>query len=736
MGGLLGILLALSSTLEAADETAPDSLVSPNLYVAPDGDDHNPGSIDKPFATLTRARDVVRQRKSHIPKPINILVRGGTYYLPEPLVFQPEDSGTLLQPITYAAFPGEAPTLSGGVKLDVQWEPYQNGIVKCEVPSGMEFDQLFVDGRRQIRARYPNYDPENPLMQGRGYVNATGGRGGEFFYDPETFTNKTWALPAEAVVHIFPTNYWYNVQYWVKDIDRDRHAVILGEGGWQKRGLKSPNSFSKSSRFYIENVFEELDAPGEWYLDRGESVLFYKPAPEVDLAGAKLEVSQRKRLVEFRGTRQQPVRHIRLSGFRFTHTKTTFLDEFEAPSTGDWGIHRGGALFFEGAEDCGVENSFFDALGGNAVFVSNHNRRIRIYGNTFTNIGDSAVCLVGKSHVDFNNHLTCELCGAKGRWDFGPDSEDFPAECLVSNNLMHHIGIYGKQTAGVFMAITTQNTISHNHIYHVPRAAICINDPFWGGHVVEYNDIHDTVLETSDHGPFNSWGRGRVWCVRHAHGLGDPDRIAHEPGDVKTSVKFTNIVRNNRFRDKSKKALGEYPNLGIDMDDGSANFHVYNNLCIGVGVQNRDGSYRLIENNIFINPQDGISYHVGHVNNQDRFVRNIVVVHSKLPNYDNHSGHFYQMLYPPDKGQWITQVDNNVLYHDTAPIVATKDLSFYEWQEHGLDRNSVVGDPMFVDPAGGDYRVQPESPALRLGFKNFEMDHFGLLEDFPKQWSE
>jgi len=733
---LFSILIVLCLRANCSAEKLDTSIISPNLYVAPNGDDNNPGTQTEPFATLQRAQRVVREFKERVPKPITVFVREGTYYLSKPIVFTPADSGTDLQPVTYTAYPGEKPTISGGVRLQVKWEPYRDGIMKCSVPKGIDFDQLFINGKRQIRARYPNYDFENPLVKGKGYINTSGGGGKEFTYNPETFTKKRWDKPSEAIVHIFPGTYWYNLQFHLKAVDRDRNIVVLGEGGWQKRNLNAPSSFSESSRFFIENVFEELDVLNEWYLDKQTSILYYKPPQGMNLSDARIEVGLLKQLIEFKGSRAKPVSHIQLKGFRFTHTATTFLDKFETPSTGDWGIHRGGALFFEGAEDCSVENSFFDAVGGNAVFINNHNRRIKVYGNKFTNIGDSAVCLVGRSFVDMSKPMVCSLCGAKGRWSFGPDPEDYPTYCTISNNLMHHLGVYGKQTAGVFMAVTLKNKISHNHIYYVPRAAICINDPFWGGHVIEYNDIHDTVLETEDHGPFNSWGRGRVWCVRHAHGLGDPERICHEPGDVKTSAKFTTIVRNNRFRDKSKIALGEYGNYGIDMDDGSANYHVYNNLCIGVGVQNRDGSYRLVENNIFINPQSSISYHVGHVNNHDKFVRNIVVISPKLDHFGNHSGNFYQMLYPPDKGQLISQVDYNVLYNDSRPIVATEDYSFEEWQEHGLDTHSVIGDPMFVDPDNGDYHVKPESIALKLGFENFDMDKFGLLPDFPDKWSK
>ncbi len=513
-------------------------------------------------------------------------------------------------------------------------------------------------------------------------------------------------------------------------MDWDGNAIIFGRGGWQKRNNLSPSSslFNTDSRFFIENVFEELDTPGEWYLDTEKNILYYKPAQGMDLSGAKVEAGVLKRLIEFKGSRQNPVCHINLSGFRFAHTATTYLEKYEPASNGDWGIHRGGAVFFEGAQDCAVENSFFDAVGGNAVFISNHNRRIRVYGNTFTETGDSAVCLVGDTYVDINRKLPCPACGAKGRWDFGPVPKDYPADCVISNNLMHHLGIYGKQTAGVFMAKTIKNTVSHNHIHHVPRASICINDPFWGGHIIEYNDIHDTVLETNDHGSFNSWGRTRYWCVLHAHGLDNPERFVHEPGDVKQDAKFTTIIRNNRIREKVveeyKLAYGS-TNMGITMDDGSTNFHVYNNLVIGAGVQNRDGSYRVIENNIFINPSKGLGYHVGHVNSGDRFTRNITT---------QEEGKTFFWIIQPGNDKWIDDMDYNVYYGTSAFSDSARSLK--EWQRQGRDKHSLMTDPMFVDPENGDYRVKPGSPALKLGFKNFDMNNFGLLPDFPKKWEQ
>lgn len=289
---LICFLLVLCNVIFfSSTENNAEEIISPNLYVAPNGDDSNPGTEMKPFATLEQARNAVREFKKSVPKPITIFVRGGTYYLSEPLVFGPEDTGTDMQPITYTAYPGEKPTISGGVKLDARWEPYKDGIMKSPVPAGIDFDQLFINGKRQMRARFPNFNPQKPLMNESGYINATGGgntEGSDPFisYDPETFTKNRWSKPTEAIVHIFPTHYWHNLQFRIKSIVYGRHLIEFGEGGWHANQIVDRNEFSEGSRFFIDNVFEELDAPGEWYLDKEKCILYYLPLEGLDLAGA------------------------------------------------------------------------------------------------------------------------------------------------------------------------------------------------------------------------------------------------------------------------------------------------------------------------------------------------------------------------------------------------------------------------------------------------------------------
>ena len=219
------------------------------FYTATDGDDGWSGKLaepnadrtDGPFATLARARDAIRESKGGQPldKPVTVLVRGGKYYLDETLVFTPEDSGTREWPIAYQAYPGEKPILSGGRKLD-GWEPYEGRIVQCRLPEakggGWKFRQLFCDGQRQIRARYPDFDPENPLHGGWAFVEGPAEEGSyvAFKYQPDTFAEKgtdnpRWAKPRQAEVYML-RDWGVTDVIPIKTIDEDDRVITLAYG--------------------------------------------------------------------------------------------------------------------------------------------------------------------------------------------------------------------------------------------------------------------------------------------------------------------------------------------------------------------------------------------------------------------------------------------------------------------------------------------------------------------------
>jgi hypothetical protein len=728
-----------------------------SLHVAVDGDDRWAGTRGRPLRTLHAARDRVQKLKREASGPITVTMHAGTYELPRTLELSRVDSGTAIAPITYEAAQDELVTISGGRQLACAWQLYRDGVVRCPLSEAargeLDFTQLFVNGKRQIRARFPNRD-ESDLKAHSGYVRAAGKIGDEVIdphpgpnddmgfsgapprgitFDPETFTPRRWAKPDEAIIHIFQAHGWGNLQWQIKDVDWANQRVWFGHGG-QQMGAKwaaSPCEVDERSHFFIENVFEELDAPGEWYLDREAGFLYFMPPPELDLAAAVVEVPVLPDLVRFTGTADDPVRHVTLRGFRFALTASTFLEPYEVPSLSDWAIHRGGAIFMEGARDCAIRDCFFDAVGGNAVFMNGYNRGNAVTGCTITEAGDSAICFVGSLErtVGTQRH--------------------FPDECEASNNFIHDCGAFGKQVAGVYISRAKRITVAHNEIVRMPRAAVCIGDGTWGGHRIESNNFRDTCRETGDHGPFNAWGRDKYWCLVQSHTPHLPTR-SHDAGNVLADAMETTFVRYNFCQERA--------GWGIDLDDGASNYVISHNLCLGVSVKLREGAYRTIENNIWVHPANSPCFHVGNDDNHDRYVRNITVMRTAAMKAEDdlnfemgHGfGELYTLIYPPAHGPWLQEIDGNCYFSDRGEFVARvrprpeshgeegaeagRKYSLAEWQALGFDRHSVFADPLFVDPEHGDYRVRPDSPALPLGFENFPMDRWGLTVDFPARW--
>jgi hypothetical protein len=709
------------------------------FYTRPDAGAGD-GSEANPFGGLLPARDAVRKwLATHPGEQVSVELAVGTYYLSEPIEFGLEDSGSPDAPVLWRGSDGANPIISAGRRLDCQWMPHEGSVLKCSLAGqveGQTFSQLYINGRRQVLARYPNGDSRNVDISS--YLTAAGADDwphSEVYFDPDTFTQREWSRPEKAIVHIFPRNYWGNTQYRLEGVDREGKTLRLGAGGWQLKTIsESSTGLSDRSRYFVENLFEELDAPSEWYFDDLEEVLYWYPEEGIDAETAMVEVSLNKHAVEIVGAAGNPVRHVIFEGISFAHTERTFLERYEIPSMGDWSIYRGGAVRIAGAEDIAIRSCRFDGIGGNGVFVDGYAARIGVSDCSFSDIGESAVCLVGESHLSLDGTTRCEFCGAENPWGWGEPSNNHPRDCVVANNVIHNIGVFGKQTAGVFLSLSECITVAHNHIFETPRAAICINDGLYGGHTIEYNDIHDTVRETGDHGPFNSWGREPFWCRAQGHG---PE--SHPAGDVKAYARETSVIRFNRFRDSS--------GWGIDLDDGSSYYHVFGNLCIGISVKLREGVGRVVENNIFYKGVNPPAFHRGYEGNGDRYARNIVVMDSAVdvPEVDANfrkgksEGAVYDIITPPDEGPWFGELDRNLFSSDIGAFRAlvhftrdrtsrTEEFDFDRWRGLGFDAHSLFADPGFIDPDNGDFRLKENSPAFDLGFERIPLDQFGPKE--------
>jgi hypothetical protein len=644
-------------------------------FVSPAGNDTNSGTIDKPFATLQQAEHAVRQKRG------NVFLRGGTYYLPATIVFTAEDSGTKDAPVVFQNYQNEKPLISGGVRLEnLDWQPYTNGIFEAKVPAGLQTEEIFVNGARQILARYPNFDAGAHYFDG-------------FTSGAEIKRRAAqWENPSGGYLHAMHPALWGDFTWLITG--KDANGNLAKTGGWQNNRSGGINERIQ----FVENIFEELDAPGEWYLNSLTHTLYFHPPAGLDLKKAVIEATSLRTLIEFRGDSDHPAKWITIRGLVFRQAARTVMDTKEPLVRSDWAIYRGGAIFFNGAEDCAMEDCFVDQVGGNAVFVNNYNRRVAIRGTEIADAGASGICFVGDPQAarsplfNYNRvHQLSEIDRTPG-----PQSSNYPEDCLVDDCLIHRTGRVEKQTAGVEIDLSMGITIRHCSIYDLPRSGINIGDGCWGGHVIEFCDVFDTVKETGDHGSFNSWGRDRYWRPN----INEVNAWVREVPELpKLDAVKPNVIANSRWRCDH--------GWDIDLDDGSSFYIITNNLCLHGGIKNREGFGRVVENNIMVD--NGFHPHVWYAESGDVFRNNIVWTDYRPANMHRPS--------------WGAEMDFNLVQQSgtTNDTPATR-----LQQQSGRDEHSLVSDAQFIDPAHGDYRVSKGSPALALGFMNFPMDQFGV----------
>jgi hypothetical protein len=651
------------NTIAALDQTAHE------IHVDPKGSDQNDGTAAKPIASLSIVQMLAQQQPG-----TTVIIHAGTYRLTSPLRFTARDQGT-----EYRAAHGELVIITSDQRLDLKWKPFRDGIWQADLGTQIQagqIDQLFVNGQRQRLARYPNFNPAARHFGGSAADAISRERAAR------------WSNPAGGILHALHPGEWGGVHFVISG--KDKSGNVLFQGGWQNNRGSGMHGMHR----YVENIFEELDAPGEWYHDVPSHTLYLVPLEGLNLATAAIEFPTAARLISIDGTQQQPVKKVTLRGLTFQHANRTFMQTKEPLLRSDWTINRDGAVRLEGTEDCGIIDCNFEELGGNAIFVSNYNRRVRIAGCDIRDTGASAVAFVGDPAAVRNPLF--EYGQRQSLKDIsqmpGPLTDNYPANCIVQDCLIHGIGLIEKQAAGVQIAMASSITVRHCSIYDASRAGINIGDGCWGGHLIEHCDVFDTVQETGDHGSFNSWGRDRYWELNNAplESLANLARL--------DAVQPT-ILNHNRWRCDH--------GWDVDLDDGSSNYEITNNVFLHGGLKLREGFHRRVTNNIAVHC--GFHPHVwynikGEGISNDEVTRNI-----------------WEDAYAPaimPAGKWGREVDFN--------LFTRSDADRLKFKNQGCDVHSLTGDPLFQDRTTGDYRVQEGSPALKLGFQNFSMDQFGV----------
>jgi hypothetical protein len=667
----------------------------PTFYVATSGNDHWSGTLaspnraktDGPFATIVRARDAIRELKAKGPLEgkVQVFVGRGAYFLTEPLVLSAADSGTELCQITYAAMPGDKISLRGSQPIS-NWQPYRGSIYQAKLPASMldsgPFWQLYYKGQKQILARYPNFDPKHPRSGGFAYVPSVVEKGSKTLlaYNPDKLNPTKWAKPTEVRVHIWSWLNWNRNICPTKGVDSSKHVITLAQ----------PASYmiSVGNRFFIENALEELDAPGEWYCDRTAGEVYFWP-PDGKNPQGQVSVPVLPVLVKLAGTKDSFVSNVNLRGLDLSET-------------------RDGLVQMSYADHCTVAASTLRHCGGNAVVIQSGSHDNRVAGCNIVHVGGTAVTLSDER-------------------DWTHQREGHLHHNVIDNNHIHDVGEGGDAWGAVRFDpscggnASYANVVSHNLIHDTPRQGISFNGM---GNIVEYNHVHHTNQEQSDTG---------------AIGMGSRD--IYERGSV---IRY-NYIHDTGGYNMTKPGVWEYPHYcwGVYLDDYTSGVHVYGNLIVRTylgGVMIHGGQDNLVENNIIVDsksqqlqyaPIDSLTTGrtVGHPDtgvwlmSGNRCLRNIFawsdpqakwLVGSKWP-------------------QIIKESDYNLLWHGGQPIATNQagvaDGDYWgAWRQLGLDEHSAIANPKFVNPKQDDYRLQKDSPALKLGFRPLPLEKMGLYK--------
>ena len=671
VGYLVVPVMILSAALAYAGE----------FYVAPGGSDANPGTKEQPLATLAGARDAVRQAKGKETTPVTVFLRGGTYCLAEPLLLGPQDSGTKACPITYASYPGEKALISGG-KVITGWTKASDGLWTAQIPEVKQgtwyFHQLFANGQRLKRSRLPEEGCYKIAAPGDPPAQA-------FTYNPGEIDPKWHNLDDVEVVLL---QFWTEARLRIESIDEPTHMVRFTGATWR------PMNWSNG--WYVENVFEGLTQPGSWYLDRPSGVLYYRPLAGEDVESLEFVAPFTEQWVRLEGDYKtgKLVEYVTFRELSFQYSNWDFEGklgysypqsciEYSARGLAQCEVQAPAGIYARGAHHIRFEDNQIAHTGAWGIHLAHGGCKDNvIIGNTMRDLGAGAIRVGG--HLPTNDYAE-----ESGRTRITDNRIDNCAQAYLG-------------APAIIVLQSSGNRVAHNEITGSCQWAISVG---WTWSYTPPGNARDNIIE-----------------YNHCHHIKD--------GTLGVALYFLGVqpgtvARYNLVHDITGKGLGNGfgDGCGFGLDESSTGILVENNVVHHVdGLPlgfNFSTIGNIVQNNVFALAGRGMmdrSGDPGKLGQTGIFYRNIFY----------YSGDQGPLFAPKTWANYDIILDCNLYYDATGKPPQFLDFDFEQWKGKGLDRNSMVADPLFVDPDNGDFRLKPESPAFKLGFRPIDLGSVGI----------
>lgn len=668
------------------------------LYIAPTGNDNNSGDLEAPLGSLEGARDKIRRNGWAGRQPVVVNLREGIYSMARSFMLTHEDSGSPDAPICYRSYPGERAVISGGIQLnevisDKAWEALSEGspVQTIDVTKILEdygpFKSLYVNGKRANRARSPN----------AGYyliksVDEADKKNAFRFNIGDIHGNWQDLKNVEVVTY----QNWYQTRYKINEVEEDK-VFFNGEFSkgydWEEYKWQDGQSHA---RYYVENSYECLDSPGEWYLDVTRKKLYYWPLEEeANMADTKCIVPVvrqpgqplGKELVNLTGSVEAPVHDIQFLDLDFAHNDWDFLLKGYY-AAGLEGHRYGAGIWLHYTRNIRIENNRFYLLGGNAV-SSEFGHQLIIRRNTMRDLGGGGVYITAASawNTDSSNNS-------------------------VTDNTIHDINAVYKNSAAIYDGYGVHEAISHNEIWNTSYSGIIFIPGFFsfGMHPeidpatvdpnsltrsrIEYNHIHHAVQELND-------GAGIYTSGPYTESWPGYDLGYYYGVDIGNNYIHAIDKTDNHTFDKLL--------MGIYIDERSYDMQVYNNIVSTADVLIFLHRTRKISvyNNIFYGASTVLMSYQGYE------------IHCP-DNLEDAEGNsitrniFYStggVLYPYPNANFPSKIklsDYNLYF---KPSLSCPNRSW--WKSAGYDGNSIEADPQFRDPEAKNFELMPASAALR-----------------------